>query len=96
MIGVPILCHTTDFQRAFGMDTTEQYVNFSRAKFIRRLLSNASTREIIIQPDKKYFNRQNILTNERTFEKLIDLVCSEIDKYKCLKKERKDNKSIVN
>jgi hypothetical protein len=105
MIGVPIQCHITDLQRAFGMDTTEEYINFSRAKVIKRLLSNAFTREIIIYTldnqiknslTDKYFNQHNILSNERTFEKLIYLVCSEIYRYKRLKKERKEKKSIVN
>jgi len=105
MIGVPIQCKITDLQRAFGMDTTEQYINFSWAKVIKRLLSNAFTREIIIYKldnqiknslTDKYFNQHNILSNERTFEKLIYLVCSEIYRYKRLKKERKEKKSIVN
>jgi len=100
-----IQCHTTDLQRAFDIDTTDQYINFSRAKFIKRLLSNALTREIIIYTlenkiknslTDKYFSQHNIPSNERTSEKLIDLVSSEICKYNCLKKERKDKKSIVN
>jgi hypothetical protein len=94
MIGVPIQCHTTDLQR-----------EFLKSKFIKRLLSNAFTLEIIINTlennkknslTDKYFNQHNNLSNERTSEKLIDLVSSENYKYNCLKKERKDIKSIVN
>ena len=45
---VPIQCHNTQLQRAFGMITTEQYINLLRKKFIKRLLSKAFTREIVI------------------------------------------------
>jgi len=105
MIGVPIQCHTTDLQRAFGMDTTDQYINFLRAKFIKRLLSNSLQREIIIYTlenniknslTDKYFSQHDIPANERTSKRLIDLVNSEICKYNCLKKDRKHKKSIVN
>ncbi len=39
------------------------------------------------------FSQHDIPSNERTSKRLID---SEICKYNCLKKERKDKKSIVN
>jgi hypothetical protein len=33
MLGLPIQCHTTDLQVAFGMDTGDQYMNKCKAKF---------------------------------------------------------------
>jgi len=87
------------------MDTTNQYINFSRAKFLKRLLSNSLTREIIIYTVEnniknsltdKYFIQHDMPSNKRTSKRLIDLVNSEICKCNCLKKERKDKKSIVN
>ena len=45
MIGIPIQCHNTDLQLAFGMDSAEQYIAYSRAKFIKRLNDNAYIQE---------------------------------------------------
>jgi len=47
MIGVPIQCHSTNLQLAFDMDTAEQYISYSRAKFIKQLMENAFTNEIL-------------------------------------------------
>jgi hypothetical protein len=37
LIGISIQCHTTDLQLAFGIDSAEQYIALSKAKFIKRL-----------------------------------------------------------
>jgi hypothetical protein len=47
MIGIPIQCHSTNLQYAFGMDTTTQFIENSLAKFIVRLYDNAYTLELL-------------------------------------------------
>ena len=105
MIGIPIQCHHTDLQLAFGMDSAEQYIAYSRAKFIKRLNDNAYTREIMIftlnnqiknSMTDKYFNTHKVNENERSYNKLIEIVEEEIDKFKSFNKNRKDKSFYFN
>ena len=91
MIGISIQCHNTVLQLAFGMDSAEQYIAYSRAKFIKRLNDNAYTREIMIfslnneiknSMTNKYLNTHEVSQNETSYDKLIEIVEAEIDKFK--------------
>ena len=73
------------------MDSAEQYIAYSRAKFIKRLNDNAYTREIMIfslnneiknSMTNKYLNTHEVSQNETSYDKLIEIVEAEIDKFK--------------
>ena len=44
----------------------------------------------------KYFNTHKVNENERSYDKLIEIVEEEIDKFKSLKKNRKDKSFYFN
>jgi hypothetical protein len=105
MIGVPFQCHSNNLQLDFGMDTAEEYISYARAKFIKRLIDNAFTNEIlkytaenhIINSNAdKYFDHLEVQREHRCMHKLIENVEDEIEKFKELRKVRKDKKSVVN
>ena len=105
MLGMPIQCHTSDLQMAFGMDTGDQYLNNCKAKFIKRLMENDMTNGILKYTIENrvpnslamhYFDRMEVNLSERRFNKLIEMSFDEIDKYKQLKNERKNPKKEIN
>ena len=105
MLGIPIQCHTSNLQIAFGMDTGDQYLNNCKAKFIKRLMENDMTNGILKYTIENrvpnslamhFFDRMEVSLNERTYNKLIETSFDEIDKYKQLKNERKNPKIEIN
>ncbi len=65
--------NTVSHQYGYSMDTTEQYINFSRAKVIKRLLSNAFTREINKERINKERKDKKSIVNE-TVESIRKLI----------------------
>ena len=90
-------CHNTDLQLAFGMNSAEQYIAYYRAKFIKRLNDNAYTREIMIFTlNNEIKNNHGVSQSEWSYDKLVEIVEAEIDKFKSFKKDRKDKSFYFN
>jgi len=79
--------NSTNLQLAFDMDTAEQYISYSRAKFIKQLMENAFTNEIlkytaenhiINSKTDKYFDLMEVHHDHRCMHKLIEAVENEI------------------
>jgi hypothetical protein len=77
MLGMPIKCHTSDLQVAFGIDTGKQYLNNCKAKFVKRLdmIENKILKYTIKNrvPNSlatHYFDRMEVSLNKRTCNKL--------------------------
>ncbi len=105
MLGIPIQCHISDLQIAFGMDTGDQYLNKCKAKFIKRLIENEMTNNVLKYTIENrvpnslsmhFFERMEVNVNERTYNRLIEMSYDEIDKYKELKNERKNLNIEIN
>jgi hypothetical protein len=95
---VPFQCHSTNLELAFGMDTAKQFISYARAKFIKRLMDNAFTNEILKYTAEnhiinsnvdKYFDQLKVQREHRCMHKLIDDVEDEIEKFNKLKKNEK-------
>ena len=80
-------------------------LTYYRDKFIKRLNSNAYTNKIMIftvnndiknSMTDRYFNYHGVNQNERSCDKLVEIVEAEIDKFKSRKKARKDKSFYFN